>query len=92
MEVARFSSPNIWDVAGGVALLRAAGCDVRRNDNGRWTHMDCFLPINTPGEEPDLRYWRGALVVGMPQAVERMCAAMSGDDKERSHGRSDERP
>jgi myo-inositol-1(or 4)-monophosphatase len=74
MEVARFSSPNIWDVAAGLAMLRSAGCDVRRNDNGRWTPMDCFLPIK-PGDHADLRYWRDGLVVGAPHAVESMCAA-----------------
>jgi myo-inositol-1(or 4)-monophosphatase len=86
MQVARFAAPNIWDVAGGLALLRAAGCDIRRNDNGRWLPMDAFTPMRGPGDEDDLRYWRGGLVVGTPDAVERMCAAE--DKKSPAQGRA----
>ena len=32
LEVARFVRPNAWDVAGGFALVRAAGGSVRRPD------------------------------------------------------------
>jgi len=74
MQVARFASPNIWDVAGGLALLRASGCDIRRDDDGRWVTMDRFLPMTGPDGASDLRHWRGALVVGLPDAVARMCA------------------
>jgi myo-inositol-1(or 4)-monophosphatase len=81
MQVARFAAPNIWDVAGGLALLRAAGCDIRRDDNGRWVRMDRFEAMAGPGDIKDLRFWRGGLVVGTPQAVERMCAAHEADKK-----------
>ena len=66
MQVARFAAPNIWDVAGGLTLLRAAGCDVRRNENGQWSAMERFTPMTGPGDAKDLRYWRGSLVVGTP--------------------------
>jgi myo-inositol-1(or 4)-monophosphatase len=74
MQVARFASPNIWDVAGGLPLLRASGCDIRRADGSGWTAMRDFRPMPGPDGAADLRYWRGGLVVGTPEAVERMCA------------------
>lgn len=81
LQVARFAAPNIWDVAGGLTLLRAAGCDIRRNENGRWLRMEQFTPMTGPADTQDLRYWRGSLIVGMPEAVERMCGADGGDRK-----------
>jgi myo-inositol-1(or 4)-monophosphatase len=81
MQVARFAAPNIWDVAGGLALLRASGCDIRRNDNGNWVAMDRFTPMTGPGDTKDLRFWRGGLIVGTPDAVARMCAAAGADKK-----------
>jgi myo-inositol-1(or 4)-monophosphatase len=81
MQVARFAAPNIWDVAGGLALLRASACDIRRNDNGQWLAMEAFTPMTGPGGAKDLRYWRGSLIVGTPEAVERMCAAQAADKK-----------
>lgn len=81
MQVARFAAPNIWDVAGGLTLLRASGCDVRRNHNGQWLPMEHFTPMAGPGDAKDLRYWRGSLVVGTPEAVEQMCASRDADKK-----------
>jgi len=78
MQVARFAAPNIWDVAGGVALLRASGCDVRRHDGEDWQALEQFTPMTGPDGDSDLRYWRGGLVVGTPDAVARMCADNGG--------------
>jgi len=75
MQVARFAAPNIWDVAGGLVLLRASGCDIRRADVGRWRPMEHFTPMAGPDGATDLRHWRDALIVGTPQAVAHMCAA-----------------
>jgi myo-inositol-1(or 4)-monophosphatase len=82
LQVARFAAPNIWDVAGGLTLLRAAGCEIRRNENGRWLPMEKFTPMMGPADTQDLRYWRGSLIVGTREAVERMCTA-DGVDKKR---------
>lgn len=77
LEVSRFAAPNIWDVAGGIALVRAGGGVAREYDGTRWLPMDVFTPPATPSgvgeEKPDLRFWRRALVVGTSQAVARMC-------------------
>ena len=74
MQVARFAAPNIWDVAGGLALLRAAGCDVRRAEGEGWTAMERFTAVRRGDGDADLRHWRSGLVVGAPDAVARMCA------------------
>jgi myo-inositol-1(or 4)-monophosphatase len=72
MQAARFASPNIWDVAGGLALIFAGGGIARRRDGEDWVPMEKFEI--TP-DKPDLRQWRSELIVGEPSAVERMCEA-----------------
>ncbi len=74
MQVARFASPNIWDVAGGLTLVRAAGREVRRHDGGKWVPMGSFTPMRGVDGVDDLRHWHGALVVGTAEAVAQMCA------------------
>jgi len=36
LSVARFESPNIWDVAGGMVLVEAAGGAIRQRRDGKW--------------------------------------------------------
>jgi myo-inositol-1(or 4)-monophosphatase len=72
LEVARFVAPNIWDVAGGVALVHAGGGEVREYDGRRWSALDSFTPLSRDNEKPDLRHWRRGLVIGTPDAVARM--------------------
>jgi len=74
LRVARFATPNIWDIAGGLALVKAAGGEIRANNGDGWQPMRQFEPGNGPGDKPDLRYWRRQIVIGTPEAVERMCA------------------
>jgi myo-inositol-1(or 4)-monophosphatase len=73
LEVARFASPNIWDVAGGIALVRAGGGAIREHDGIQWTPMQRFTPASRSGEKPDLRAWRRPIVVGTKSGVETMC-------------------
>jgi myo-inositol-1(or 4)-monophosphatase len=42
LRVARFNRPNIWDVAGGIPLLRAAGCEVRGRTPDGWAPLERF--------------------------------------------------
>jgi myo-inositol-1(or 4)-monophosphatase len=77
LQVARFSNPNIWDVAGGLALVEAAGGVVWEKDKDHWRPMERFLPGKGPDNELDLRYWRRSIVIGAPAAVEKMCAGPS---------------
>ena len=75
LRVARFESPNIWDVAGGIALVQAAGGSVRQQRDGKWEVMKAFAPEQPSlGGKADLRFWRHPIVVGVPEAVEYMCA------------------
>jgi myo-inositol-1(or 4)-monophosphatase len=74
LQVARFERPNIWDVAGGIALVLAAGGEVRMRTSRGWTPMDRFEAVpDSAGGPPDLRNWRRALVIGKPDAVALMC-------------------
>ena len=75
LQVARFSNPNIWDVAGGLALVQAAGGVVWEKRKDGWQPMERFNPGKNPEDESsDLRYWRSSIVIGAPDAVKRMCA------------------
>jgi myo-inositol-1(or 4)-monophosphatase len=74
LQVARFAIPNIWDVAGGLALVAAAGAVARQHDGANWAPMRGFQPMDGPDGRLDLRHWRRAIVVGAADAVERMCA------------------
>jgi len=73
MQVARFSSPNIWDVAGGLALVRAAKREIRHYRDGKWVPMREFTPMRGLDGVDDLRHWHGSLVIGTPDAVKQMC-------------------
>lgn len=78
LRVARFGGPNIWDVGGGLALVRAAGLEARSRSPGDagWTPFERFAPMTrAPGETPGLRAWQGSVVIGEPDAVEIMCRA-----------------
>ena len=71
LQAARFAAPNIWDVAGGIALVKTAGGVARRRVGGQeWTEMTSF---ETSADTPDLRYWRGEIIVGERSAADRMC-------------------
>jgi myo-inositol-1(or 4)-monophosphatase len=75
LQVSRFASPNIWEIAGGLALIHAVGGSVRLQANGFWLPMLGFeAPQGTDGN-PDLRYWRHPVVIGTADAVEQMCEA-----------------
>lgn len=72
LRVARFRGPNIWDVAGGLALVMAAGGEVRHNTGDGWTDFDRFT---VPSGAGGLRQWRGSLLIGEPNAVGLLAAA-----------------
>ncbi|SOD98140.1 inositol monophosphatase family protein [Caenispirillum bisanense] len=68
LRVSRFETPNLWDVAGGIPLVLAAGGVVRwRDGDGRWHPFSRFAG--------DLGTWKHALILGDPEAVELRCAA-----------------
>ena len=42
LQVARFAQPNIWDIAGGIVLARAAGREVMVREAGGWKPFTSF--------------------------------------------------
>lgn len=67
LQVARFTSPNIWDVAGGIALAWAAGASVLEQRGGEWRPFVGF------GEDiEDFGLWRRPLILGSKDAANRM--------------------
>jgi len=66
LQVARFSSPNVWDVAGGIPLIEATGGVVHMRSGPTWTPFMRF----DPGR---LRQWRKPLILGRPESVRALC-------------------
>ena len=66
LEAARFETPNIWDVAGGLALLPLVGGTVLERQDGRWARFEGF------GAPDAQRNWSKPLILGTaPEAVLR---------------------
>ena len=74
LQAARFAAPNIWDIAGGLALVFAGGGVTRRRVAKEWVEMTAFEPSK---ENPDLRYWRGEIIIGERSAADKMCEMQS---------------
>ena len=81
LQVTRFEQPNIWDVAGGIVLARAAGRQVMVRQHKVWEPFDSFAQVDAgadaaggePGVHPVLRDWRRSLILGEEGAVARAC-------------------
>lgn len=72
LRVSRFERPNIWDVAGGLALVRAAELDVYTIEKGEWRTLDRFS-----GPDGDIRRWRQPLIIGDAPAVAELSGVLS---------------
>jgi myo-inositol-1(or 4)-monophosphatase len=68
LEAARFERPNLWDVAGGVALVQAAGGRVMIASRKGWDALEAFEAPAADDGEPDLRRWSRSLIVGHAEA------------------------
>lgn len=68
LDLAQFERPNVWDIAGGFALVQAAGGAIRCAGPEGW---EDFTRFAAPGEDP--APWRRAVVLGRPEAVEAFC-------------------
>jgi myo-inositol-1(or 4)-monophosphatase len=78
LSVARFQRPNVWDVAGGIPLVLAAGGAVHAGGEGGWHPLERLEASAGPaGGERDLRYWRRPLILGDAEAVAQMARAQS---------------
>jgi myo-inositol-1(or 4)-monophosphatase len=74
-----FIKPSIWDVAAGTLIVREAGGHVLTWADGKWAAFERFEPARPErGKgEPALRYWGRPLLMGAPDAVERLTARMA---------------
>jgi myo-inositol-1(or 4)-monophosphatase len=74
-----FIKPSIWDVAAGVVLVREAGGRVLTWRERAWQPFEEFLPAapEKGGGPPALRHWGQPLLVGAPDALERLVARMA---------------
>jgi myo-inositol-1(or 4)-monophosphatase len=68
LHAARFETPNVWDVAGGIPLVEAAGGAIRIHQGTGWQP---FTGFDGTG---DIRTWKGRVALGTPDAVEALCA------------------
>ncbi len=69
LEVARFDRLSLWDVAGGAALGRAAGCTVMTRGKNGWEPLERFAAPDGDTGPGDLKHWRGAILIGQPDAI-----------------------
>jgi myo-inositol-1(or 4)-monophosphatase len=74
-----FIKPSIWDVAAGTLIVRDAGGAVLTWKDGRWEEFQRFEPAPPErGKGPAaLRNWGRPLLMGAPDAVERLTARMA---------------
>ena len=70
LRLARFDQPNIWDVAGGIALALAAGCEVREGRGGAWRRFEGFADPRAGPDARVRREWRAPLLIGEPREIE----------------------
>jgi myo-inositol-1(or 4)-monophosphatase len=76
LRVARFTAPNVWDVAAGVALVKAGGGSVAERHAEGWKAFESFEAVSRSDEAPaDLRHWRRPLIIGEPRSVALLCEA-----------------
>jgi myo-inositol-1(or 4)-monophosphatase len=74
LRVARFARPNLWDIAGGIALVKAAGGEVRIRGNDGWHPLQTFEPGRGDKDAaPDLRFWHCPMIIGEREAVTLLC-------------------
>jgi myo-inositol-1(or 4)-monophosphatase len=70
LDVARFDRPNVWDIAGGLPLVMAAGGIVREKGPDGWTGLESF----SHGGIDDIRAWHRPIILGNPASVDALCA------------------
>jgi myo-inositol-1(or 4)-monophosphatase len=78
-----YIKPSIWDVAGGVPIVRGAGGSVLTWRDGQWVDFERFEP-EPPSRgkgAPALRHWGRPLLMGAPDALERLTARMAWHPK-----------
>jgi myo-inositol-1(or 4)-monophosphatase len=67
LSLARFDTPNAWDVAGGIPLVLAAGGQVLVRGETDWQNFPGFLEAEP--EPAELRQWNRPMLLGTPAAL-----------------------
>ena len=76
LRVARFERPNVWDVAGGLVLVRATGGVILTRAGGDWQDFDGFEAVaHAETAAADLRHWRRPLIIGEAKAAALLAAS-----------------
>jgi len=65
LEAARFDTPNIWDVASGIVLVKAAGGEVLVREGDGWQPFTSF-----PGGGAEMARWNRPIIIGRLSAGE----------------------
>jgi myo-inositol-1(or 4)-monophosphatase len=65
LEAARFDTPNIWDVASGIALVKAAGGEVLVQEGDGWQPFTSF-----GGTGAEMARWNRPMIIGRLSADE----------------------
>lgn len=73
LQASLFATPNIWDIAGGVALVEAAGGTVWQRDEEGWIENSVLT-----AQSGDLKDWRGSLAIGEAAATREMVRGFNG--------------
>ena len=66
---ARFDHPNIWDVAGGVPLVRAVGADVLTRGSAGEEDWGIFESFSAQTGVQSIARWKQPMLLGTPGAV-----------------------
>lgn len=74
LTMSRFDNVNLWDIAGGIPLVHAAGGTVRIQENGQWLTLERFSGTT---DQPDLRTWRRPMIIGAKDAVDTFIATLA---------------
>jgi myo-inositol-1(or 4)-monophosphatase len=70
LDMAWFERPNIWDVAGGMALVSASGRGLMERRNDSWHGFDGF-----GGSQADLAEWTMPVALGKTETLEEFVGA-----------------
>lgn len=70
LEMAWFERPNIWDVAGGLALVRAAGENILEHSADGWRAFTGF-GAGFGEAEADPGRWSAPIALGKPSSLEQ---------------------
>ncbi|MGQ0588089.1 MAG: inositol monophosphatase family protein [Sphingosinicella sp.] len=75
LRVARFEAPNVWDIAGGLPLVRATGGVILTRAGAGWIPFDRFEAVaHSDKALADLRHWRRPLIIGEEAAANLLAA------------------